>query len=112
MLLFVLRSWLAGQAGQAGGLKKASNFIFKMALYMFSIIYKCTQRRKGRNTRAGYNKHEMCCGGNIFEATLSTLRKKGIQQKWEGREKGAGQEQDIDGSIAVVIRRLFSLRVY
>jgi len=38
--------------GQAGGLKKASNFIFKMALYMFSIIYKCTQRRKSRDTRA------------------------------------------------------------
>lgn len=29
--------------GQRSGLKKASNFIFKMAFYMLSIIYKCTQ---------------------------------------------------------------------
>jgi len=53
----------------------------------------------------------MCCGGNIFEATLSTLRKRGFG-RGTGRErvKEAGQEQDIDGSIAVVIRRLLLVK--
>lgn len=60
----------------------------------------------------GYNKHEMCCcGGNIFEATLSTLWK-GSERRVESGERTKGdrrrvRSRTIDGILTVVIRHSF-----